>query len=244
MLSKKFYIYQIPLWEDNYIYIFYDEIEKKTAVIDPGDFKPVDDFLTKKNLKLDLILNTHHHWDHTGGNLKLKEKWQCPVYGFSEDSSRIPGITHFLNEGDRVNVGASQFEVIHTPGHTLGHIVFWNKKDKILFCGDTLFAMGCGRLFEGSPQQMFESLAKIKKLPKDTLVYCAHEYSLKNANFSLSLYPKNPAMQARQKKFLKLRKTHQSTIPFLLEEDLLTNPFLLSQSTTAFKKIRTLKDQY
>ena len=244
MISKKFYIYQIPLWEDNYIYIFYDQREQKTAVIDPGDFKPVDYFLTKNNLKLDLILNTHHHWDHTGGNLKLKEKWQCPVYGFSGDASRIPGITHLLNEGDLVNVGASEFEVIYTPGHTLGHIVFWNKKDKILFCGDTLFAMGCGRLFEGSPQQMFDSLSKIKKLPKDTWVYCAHEYSLKNAEFALSLPSKNPEMRVRQKKFLQLRKNDQATVPFLLEEDLSTNPFLLSQSVPEFTKIRKLKNRY
>lgn len=243
-MSKEFHIYQIPLWEDNYIYIFYDQREQKTAVIDPGDFEPVDHFLTKKGLKLDRILNTHHHWDHTGGNLKLKEKWNCPVYGFSGDSSRIPGITHTLKTGDSVSVGASQFEVIYTPGHTLGHIVFWNKKQKILFCGDTLFAMGCGRLFEGTAKQMFESLNKIKKLPPDTLVYCAHEYSLKNAEFALSIDPKNLNMKTRKQKFLNLRKKQKATVPFYLKEDLSTNPFLLSPTLKNFTKIRKLKDQY
>ena len=243
-MKDSFKIYQIPFWEDNYVYILQDTQENKTAVVDPGDFEAVQTFLKQKNLKLDCILNTHHHFDHTGGNLRLKKEWGCSIYGFKEDAKRIPGIDIGLKEGDLVFVGSLCFEVLYLPGHTLGHIAFWNKKDKILFCGDTLFAMGCGRLFEGSAEQMFNSLSQIKKLPEDSLIYCAHEYSLKNAEFALSLYPKNSDMKNRFKKFLKLRKDNQATVPFLLKEDLSTNPFLLSRSSEEFAKIRSLKDRY
>ena len=174
-----FEIHQIPLWEDNYIYLLHEKEADKTAVIDPGEAQIVHRFLKNKNLKLDFILTTHHHFDHTGGNLQLKQDWNCKVYGFKEDEQRIPGIDISLKEGEQVFIGHLGFEVLSVPGHTLGHIAFWNKQNQILFCGDTLFAMGCGRLFEGSPEQMFSSLNKIKKLPKKSLIYCAHEYSLK-----------------------------------------------------------------
>ena len=242
--SDGYKIYQLPVWEDNYIYILIDNKTHKTGVIDPGDFDTVQNFLEKNKLKLDYILNTHHHWDHTGGNLKLKEKWKCPIYGFKKDAKRIPGIDFELREGESVFVGGLSFEVLYVPGHTLGHIAFWNAENKILFCGDTVFAMGCGRLFEGSPQQMFDSLRKIKKLPEDSLIYCAHEYSLKNAKFALRIYPDNKELNQRFKKISQLRSQGKATVPFYLKEELLTNPFFLAKTVSEFAKIRKLRDQF
>ena len=243
-MKSSFKIYQLSLWEDNYVYILKDEKKDKTAVIDPGDFDTVQNFLKQNNLKLDYILNTHHHWDHTGGNLKLKKEWSCPVYGFKEDAKRIPGIDFGLTEGESVFVGSLCFEVLYVPGHTLGHIAFWNKENKILFCGDTVFAMGCGRLFEGSPEQMFSSLSKIKALPEESLIYCAHEYSLKNAKFALTVQPENKELKERFKKISQLRDQGKATVPFYLKEELLTNPFLRAKTASEFAKFRALRDQF
>ena len=239
-----FKIHQLALWEDNYIYILHEKKANKTAVIDPGEAQTVQRFLKTKNLKLDYILNTHHHFDHTGGNKQLKKDWGCKIYGYKGDEKRIPGIDITLKEGDKALVGTLSFEVLYAPGHTLGHIAFWNEENQILFCGDTVFAMGCGRLFEGSPEQMFASLNKIKKLPKTSLIYCAHEYSLKNAQFALSLAPSDPALKARHKKISDLRKKNQPTVPFYLKEELLTNPFLKAKSVSEFAKIRKLRDHF
>ncbi len=239
-----FEIHQIPLWQDNYIYLLHEKQSDKTAVIDPGKAETVNNFLKAKNLKLDYILTTHHHFDHTGGNLQLKEKWRCKIYGYKEDANRIPGIDISLKEGEQVFVGQIGFKVLYVPGHTLGHIAFWNKQNQILFCGDTLFAMGCGRLFEGTPEQMYSSLNKIKKLPKDSLVYCAHEYSLNNAEFALTVEPNNLDLKKRLKKISALRKQNQATVPFYLEEELATNPFLRAKSVSEFAKIRKLKDHF
>ena len=237
-----FKIYQLPLWEDNYIYLLHEQQSNKTAAIDPGEAQTVNHFLKAKNLNLDYILSTHHHFDHTGGNLKLKEDWGCKIYGYKEDAKRIPGIDMSLKEGDQVFVGQLCFEILCVPGHTLGHIAFWNKQNHILFCGDTLFAMGCGRLFEGTPEQMFSSLNKIKKLPTRSLIYCAHEYSLNNAEFALTVEPSNLNLKKRFQKISALRKKNQATVPFYLKEELETNPFLRAKSVSEFAKIRKLKD--
>ena len=239
-----FEIHQIPVWEDNYIYLLHEKQTNKTTAIDPGSAPAVQDFLKINNLNLDYILTTHHHFDHTGGNLKLKEEWHCKIYGFKGDEQRIPGIDICLKEGDSFSIGSLCFEVLHVPGHTLGHIAFWNKKNQMLFCGDTVFAMGCGRLFEGSPKQMFSSLNKIKKLPQTSLIYCAHEYSLKNARFALSLEPSHLELKKRFKKILALRKQNQATVPFYLEEEMLTNPFLRARSVSEFTHIRKLRDDF
>ncbi|MBC6414935.1 MAG: hydroxyacylglutathione hydrolase [Bdellovibrionales bacterium] len=243
-MKTKFDIYQLPVWEDNYIYILHEFQSNQTAVIDPGDFDTVQQFLKQKNLKLDFILNTHHHFDHVGGNLKLKKEWNCKIYAYKDDSHRIPGIDQALEEKESFFIGSLKFEVLFTPGHTLGHIVFWNQENKILFCGDTLFAMGCGRLFEGTAHQMFESLNLIKKLPLETKVYCAHEYTLKNAKFALSLDSKNLHLQKRFKKISQLRKENQPTVPFLLKEECLTNPFLRVPCVSDFARIRKLRDSF
>ena len=249
-------IHQIPLWEDNYIYVLQEG--EKAVVIDPGDFEAVQYFLSQKKLKLKLILNTHHHFDHAGGNKKLKEYWSCPIYAHQKDAHRIPGLDflklsdnskdlkkdQLLEEGDEFSAGSFHFKVLFTPGHTMGHIIFWDQKNKLLFCGDTLFAMGCGRLFEGNPEQMFQSLGQIKKLPPDTLIYSAHEYTLKNAEFALSIEPANKELKKRYEKVKKIRENQQATIPFLLKEELLTNPFLRAKSVSEFAKIRKLRDRF
>lgn len=241
---QNFKIYQLPLWEDNYIYVIHDRQANQTAAVDPGEAETVNTFLKSKNLKLNIILSTHHHFDHTGGNIKLKQIWRCKIYGFKQDAHRIPGIDIELKEGDSAFVGSLEFKVLYVPGHTLGHIAFWNPQHHILFCGDTLFAMGCGRLFEGTPEQMFSSLNKIKKLPSKSLIYSAHEYTLNNARFALSQEPSYPTLQKRFKKVSALKEQDQATVPFYLEEDLLTNPFLRAKSVEEFARLRKLKDQF
>lgn len=246
-------IHQIALWEDNYIYVL--EQGEEATVIDPGEFKAVQNFLLERKLQLKLILNTHHHFDHVGGNKKLKEYWGSAIYASQKDADRIPGLDsqssskalktdQLLKEGDEFSFGSFQFKVLFTPGHTSGHIVFWDKKKQVLFCGDTLFAMGCGRLFEGSPEQMFQSLSQIKKLPPETLVYSAHEYTLKNAQFALSIEPHNEDLKKRYHKVKLLRDHQQSSIPFPLKEEFLTNPFLRAQSVSEFTHLRKLRDQF
>ena len=240
----KLEVFQLPVLEDNYIYILKDEDAGKTAVVDPALAEPVNRFLQKKNWNLDFILNTHHHWDHTGGNQELKKKWGCLTAGFALDAHRIPGIDILLKQGEVFNMGNSPARILFLPGHTLGHIAFWFFEEKKLFCGDTLFAMGCGRLFEGSYRQMFHSLQQIKKLPPDTEVYCAHEYTEKNGRFALSIDFENPYLKKRMKEVKILRNKNKASIPFLLSEDMKTNPFLKANDLSAFKDLRIKRDSF
>ena len=176
-------IIPIPCLVDNYAYIINDANSQIVGVIDPSEAPPVIAFLKKKNLKLNYILNTHHHFDHIGGNVELKKKYKAKVIGFDGDKHRIPGIDKTLKDGDKWTFGNSLVKILHIPGHTLGHICFYFEKEKIAFTGDTLFSLGCGRIFEGDHEQMLRSLNKIKKLPKNTKIYCGHEYTYKNAEF-------------------------------------------------------------
>ncbi len=195
-------------------------------MVDPSTAAPVDQFLQKKKWSLDAILNTHHHWDHTGGNKELKKKWSCLVLGYSKDSYRIPGINHKLEDGQNWTWADQVCRILFIPGHTLGHIAFWFQTSSMLFCGDTLFAMACGRLFEGTAQQMFESLNKIRLLPPETQIYCGHEYSLANAEFALQIEGGNSDLVKRKQSIHKKREKGDSTVPFSLKEELDTNPFL------------------
>jgi len=165
----------IPCLNDNYSYLLYDKESNIVAIIDPSDFEPCDKIIKKKYNKLDYILNTHHHFDHVGGNEKLKEKYKSKVLGFELDKDRVPGIDIALKEKQNFKLGNSSFEVIFIPGHTKGHIAFYFKDEKIVFTGDTLFSLGCGKVFEGTYEQMFSSLNKLKNLPVDTKIYCGHE---------------------------------------------------------------------
>ena len=260
-------VFQIPALKDNYIHILRNEDE--TAVIDPSESQLVNNFLQEKGWSLDFILNTHHHWDHTDGNKELKKKWNCLVMGFAQDAHRIPEIDRSLKENEIWKWKDQTCQIFFIPGHTLGHIAFWFKNPSRLFCGDTLFAMGCGRLFEGTPEQMLKSLKLLEKLPSNTEVYCGHEYSENNARFALQIEGNNTDLKERQKIILQKRKQNQSTVPFLLKDELKTNPFLrtkiLIQNTEKithpqlkkwvtqhsslseldlFKQIRTLKDNF
>lgn len=251
-------IIQLPVLEDNYIYLIHDPVSAETAVVDPALAQPVLDALNTENWSLTYIFNTHHHWDHVGANLELKEKTNCQILGFGADCSRIPGIDHHLKQGDEVKLGNQLGTVIETPGHTLGHIVYHFPESHALFCGDTLFSMGCGRLFEGSAEQMWHSLQHLKKLPHQTRIYCTHEYTQANARFALSLEPNNKQLLQRIHEVDFLRTKNKPTIPSTLGLELETNPFLREQSlelqasidmtglsaVEIFRKTRELKDSF
>jgi len=241
---SKLKIFQLPVLTDNYIYILHDKETQKTAVVDPALAKPVNLFLEQNLGSLDFIFNTHHHVDHVGGNVDLKEKWSCSIMGFSKDAHRIPGIDKKLVDNEVFFFGKLACKVLFLPGHTLGHIAYWFFKEKKIFLGDTLFGMGCGRLFEGSFQQMFDSLGKIKSLPSDTEIFCAHEYTEKNGQFALTMDPKNQALKARMEKVMSRRKTKKPSVPFFLYEELETNPFLRAKTVEEFTYLRKKRDGF
>jgi hydroxyacylglutathione hydrolase len=233
----------IPAFQTNYIYLLTEE-SGKVAVVDPGDPRPVIKLLKDRGLKLDYILNTHHHADHTGGNLQLKERYDCTIIGPKVDEHRIPGMDSGLSEGDSFQFGELEAKILETHGHTNGHICFWFPAAKTLFCGDTLFSMGCGRLFEGTPKQMWDSLSKIAELPDDTMVYCGHEYTENGGNFCLTIEPDNEDLQARMEDVRKLRANDERTLPVSLGTEKKTNAFLRAGSAERFAEIRRLKDAY
>ncbi|MBI1181467.1 MAG: hydroxyacylglutathione hydrolase [Alphaproteobacteria bacterium] len=223
-------IHQIPVLSDNYVYLALDVETGKTAVIDPAVHEEVLAALDEKGWMLSHILNTHHHADHTGGNLALKERIGCRIVGPRADRDRIPGIDVALGEGDTFTLGKSVARVFDVPGHTRGHIAYWFEADNALFCGDTLFALGCDRLFEGTPQQMWDSLSKLRALPPQTRVYCAHEYTQANAAFAVTVEPQNRALVARKAVIDDFRAIGRRTVPSILAEELATNPFLRPDS--------------
>jgi len=230
-------ILQIPVLTDNYIYLIHDPVSSETAVIDPAHAQPVLDVLDKKGWRLTYILNTHHHWDHVGGNLELKQKTGCKIIAADADSDRIPGIDSGVSDGDVISLGRHQARVIATPGHTSGHIVYYFAKDGALFCGDTLFVMGCGRLFEGTPEQMYHSLQKLQALPPATRVYCTHEYTQANGRFALSIEPDNSRLQQKMLAVQKLRAENQPTVPSTIAQECATNPFFRTDSLSVQKTL-------
>jgi len=219
-------VHQIPVLRDNYVYLARDPATGACAVIDPAVAEPVLDTLDRLGWRLTHILNTHHHHDHTGGNLELKRATGCTIVGNAADAERIPGIDVRVGEGDTVALGDRTARVIEVSGHTIGHIAYWFEDDETLFCGDTLFALGCGRLFEGSPAQMWTSLGKLRALPDATRVYCAHEYTEVNAAFALTVEPDNPELQDRARTISALRAAGRPTVPSTMGEERATNPFL------------------
>lgn len=251
-------IIQIPVLTDNYIYLLHDTASGSTAVVDPALSQPVLDELKHQDWRLDWILNTHHHSDHVGGNLELKAKTGCQVIAANSDKDRIPGFDKGVDDGDVIKIGQYAAKVLATPGHTSGHIVYYFADAAALFCGDTLFAMGCGRLFEGSAEQMWQSLQKIKALPRDTRIYCAHEYTQANGRFALTVEPENPVLQQRIIEVNQLRAENRATVPSILQQELATNPFLREDSlslqrqinreggtpVTVFAEVRRLKDHF
>jgi hydroxyacylglutathione hydrolase len=251
-------IRQFPCLSDNYGYLAHDRETGATAAIDTPDPEAINRELENAGWRLDYIFNTHHHFDHAGGNLALKEKWGCTVVGPKAEAKRIPGIDRAVGEGDAVELGASKAIVRDTPGHTLGHIIYHFADDGAAFVGDTIFAMGCGRLFEGTPAQMWDSLSKIAAMPAGTKLYCAHEYTKANAAFALSVDPANDDLKRRAAEVESLRARNIPTVPTTVALELATNPFLRARdrqlqaaigmpgadAVDAFAKTRALKDAF
>ena len=226
----KLEVLQFPCRSDNYGYLIHDPVNGQTAAIDTPAVEPVNQLLSEHGWNLTHILNTHWHDDHAGGNLALKNQWHCKIVGAKRDAERIPGIDLALEDGDELSFGDHRATVFDVSGHTIGHIAFYFAADDALFCGDALFALGCGRLFEGTPAQMWQSLQKLKALPDQTQVYCAHEYTQSNAAFALSVEPENAALQARSKQIDALRAAGKPTVPSTIAEEKATNPFLRPDS--------------
>lgn len=263
-------IHRIPALSDNYIFLLHDVQQGTAAVVDPAEAEPVRQLLAALGAELTGIFNTHHHGDHVGGNAALLRQFpQAVVYGGSEDQGRIPGQQVFLRDGDRVAVGERWAEVLFVPGHTRAHIAYYfppvlspvlaeNRSEPTgdLFCGDTLFSGGCGRLFEGSPSQMVDSLSKLRSLPDQTRVWCAHEYTLKNLQFALTVDSHNIALRARFEQVKQARQRLEATIPADLGLEKQTNPFLrwdqpaIQRAThsmdpvQSFANLRGMKDRF
>lgn len=219
-------IEQIPVLVDNYIYLLHEPESGATAVVDPAVAAPVLERLAERGWRLTHILNTHHHGDHTGGNIELKRATGAQVVGARKDAARLPGLDVEVVEGDTFLLGHAAAMVFETPGHTSGHIAFWFPDSHALFCGDTLFSLGCGRLFEGTPEQMWDSLAKLRDLPPDTAVYCAHEYTAANGRFARLLERGNADLATRLDQVAALAAAHRPTVPSLLAVERAANPFL------------------
>ncbi len=251
-------IHIVPCLKDNYAYLVHEPATRTVAVVDPSEAAPVFSALEQHKLQLTHILNTHHHFDHTGGNLELKEKTAARIIGPKADADRIPGIDTGVAEGELLAVGVKIVRIFDIPAHTRGHIAFWFEADKAVFTGDTMFAMGCGRLFEGTPTQMWASLSKLSKLPPDTRVYCGHEYTQSNGRFALTLEPNNETLKKRMIEVDSLRKQGLPTIPSTISIELETNPFLRpsnkelrkslaledADDVTVFAEIRRRKDEF
>ena len=223
-------VHQFPCLNDNYGFLVHDVETGDTATVDTPEVGPINAALEEKGWQLTHILNTHHHFDHAGGNEELKERWGCTIVGAANDAHRIPGIDVTVSDGDSFALGGSNAHVFETPGHTTGHIAFYFAEDGVAFVGDTIFALGCGRLFEGTPDQMWTSLSKLMALPDETVVYCAHEYTQANAAFALSVEPDNSALQSRAQEIADLRAKGIPTVPTTIGLERATNPFVRPDS--------------
>jgi len=248
----------IPCLNDNYSYLIHDEISNTVAIVDPSEFMPCDTIISKNYKKLDFILNTHHHYDHVGGNEELKKKYNSKVLGFENDKNRIPQIDTVLKDNQEFKIGTLNFTTIFIPGHTRGHVAFYFKKERVVFTGDTLFSLGCGRVFEGTYKQMFQSLNKLKNLPGETKVYCGHEYTFKNLEFCLKFNPNNDFLKKKKDDIKLSLKNKKPTIPSTIADEIKANIFFRvndpdvkkainlenSPDIEIFTKLRDLKDNF
>ncbi len=248
----------IKCLSDNYSYLLHDKNTNTVGVVDPSEFSVINQEIEKKYKKLDFIFNTHHHDDHVGGNLDLKEKYGSKIICSKKDINIIQSVDIALDDGDIFSFGETDFDILHIPGHTLGHIAFYSKKAGVVFTGDTLFSLGCGRIFEGTFEQMFNSLEKIINLSKDTLIYCGHEYTKKNGEFCISIDRDNKTLKDRIEEINDRTKKNLPTLPVSLASELENNIFLRCNNIKikknlkmenaskfqVFKKLRNLKDQF
>ena len=234
----------IPCLQDNYAYLIIDEKKNIGCAIDPSESAPIIEYLEKNKINLKFILNTHHHFDHVGGNKKLKEKYGANVIGFKGDKDKIPGIDILVDDQEIWKYESFESKIIHIPGHTLGHVCFYFYNNKSIFTGDTLFSLGCGRIFEGTYSQMYESLKKIKDLPQDTKVFCGHEYTIQNSKFCILHDKNNENLKKKIKEVKKKLQNNLPTIPSTIKEELECNIFLRSNNIKTFSKLRDLKDNF
>ena len=234
----------IKCLQDNYSYLIIDETNLNACVVDPGEAEPIINFVESNNINLKYILNTHHHFDHVDGNIKLKKKYNSNIVGFRGDKDRIPEINILVDDQEIWKEDNFEAKIYHTPGHTSGHIAFYFIKEKKIFTGDTLFSLGCGKIFEGTYEQMFNSLKKIKTLPKDTEIYCGHEYTLQNSNFCAVYDSNNLQLKNKITEIKKKLGNGLPTIPTTLDDELQCNIFLKAKDIQTFSKLRDLKDNF
>ena len=234
----------IPCLHDNYSYLVIDEKNNIACAIDPSEAKPIIKYLEKKNINLKYILNTHHHYDHVGGNQELKKRYNARVVGYRGDKDRIPEIDTLVDDQEIWKQESFEAKIIHIPGHTLGHVCFYFFNEEAAFTGDTLFSLGCGKIFEGSYEQMFNSLMKIKALPLKTKIYCGHEYTKQNAKFCITHDKNNENLKNKIKIIDKKLENNLPTIPSTIREELDCNIFLRSNKVETFSKLRDLKDNF
>lgn len=235
-------ILAVPAFTDNYLWIVHDDASGETAVVDPGDAAPVLAEAGRRGWTITHVWNTHWHADHTGGNLAIKRATGARIFGPAGEN--IPGRDVALAEGDELHLGDHVGRVIEVPGHTRGHIALIFDADRVAFVGDTLFAMGCGRLFEGTPEQMYRSLRRLTQLPLDTRLYCAHEYTLSNARFAAHALPGDAAIENRLLEVRQLRDEGKSTVPTTVAQECETNPFVRATNASEFARLRKEKDSF
>jgi hydroxyacylglutathione hydrolase len=235
-------IVAVPAFTDNYIWLVHDEASGETAVVDPGDPAPALAEVERRSWTITQVWNTHHHWDHTGGNLAIKQATGCTISAPAAED--IKGRDFALEEGSELRIGEAIGRTMEIPGHTLGHVALVFDRPRMAFVGDTLFAMGCGRLFEGTPQQMHHSLQRIAALPEDTALYCGHEYTLANARFAIHAEPENIAIRSRLDEVEALRERGQITLPTSVAQERETNPFVRATNWQEFARLRTEKDSF
>ena len=234
----------IKCLQDNYSYLLIDDTKKIGCVVDPGEAAPIIEYVERNNIELKYILNTHHHYDHVGGNLELKKRYNSKIVGFKEDKDRIPEIDVLVEDNQNWKGENFEAKIYHIPGHTSGHIAFHFFLEKKIFTGDTLFSLGCGRIFEGTYEQMFNSLKRIKELPKDTQIYCGHEYTLQNSKFCEANDPDNSNLKSKINEIKEKIRNGQPTIPSILSDEIECNIFLKAKDVKSFSKLRDLKDNF
>jgi hydroxyacylglutathione hydrolase len=244
VVTRVIEIVRIPALSDNYIWMAHDPASGETVVVDPAQAEPVLAEADRRGWRIGQIWNTHWHPDHTGGNATIKQATGCTITGPAAEAARIPTLDRTVREGDRVRLGEVEAEVLEVPAHTAGHIAYHLPTEQLIFVGDTLFAMGCGRLFEGTAEQMYANMKRLAALPAGTLVYCAHEYTLSNARYALVAEPDNDAIRDRLARVIAMRDQDEATVPTSIALELETNPFMRARSAGELAARRQAKDQF
>lgn len=236
-------IVTVPVLTDNYVWLIHEPASGETAAVDPSVADPVLAAVSDKGWRLSQVLNTHWHPDHTGGNAAIQSATRSPITAPAE-AERVSKVDRIVAEGDRIRVGNAEATVWEIPAHTAGHIAYYFESERMIFVGDTMFAMGCGRLFEGTAEQMYANLKRIAALPGDVRIYCGHEYTLANARFAAHVFPENKAIADRLRQLEQERSAARPTVPTTVGEERATNPFLLANDVAHFADLRAEKDDF